>query len=302
MIFISLIIAIGVLPYLWPSPKPMAADKESFQELQQQLAKLKNTDSNNKDAELVTGKTEPFARKGHSKDSIQHLETFYFDPNTLTTDGWKRLGISDRTIHTIQNYLAKGGAFKKPADLAKIYGMRKIDLERLLPYIRLQIPAEQHPAKAPAAKGFAASGSAFVPFRKSIPKTVLEINTADSISLMALPGIGTRLSARIIKFRNQLGGFASVDQVAETFGLPDSTFQKIKPLLKCQPGQVKKININKADLYEMRQHPYLKWNLAKLVVRYREQHGAYNALDQLLNITEFNADLLQKLRPYLVLE
>ena len=54
----------------------------------------------------------------------QQENCFYFDPNTLSKDGWQKLGIRDKTIKTIQNYLSKGGHFRKPEDLQRVYGLR----------------------------------------------------------------------------------------------------------------------------------------------------------------------------------
>jgi competence ComEA-like helix-hairpin-helix protein len=75
-----------------------------------------------------------------------------------------------------------------------------------------------------------------------VPKTFepVDINSADTTPFIALPGIGAKLAQRIIKFRDKLGGFYSIDQVAETFGLPDSTYQKIKPRLIIKNTTVKK--------------------------------------------------------------
>ena len=70
-------------------------------------------------------------------------ELFYFDPNTITTSDWKRLGLRDKTIKTIENYLSKGGHFYKPDDLQKIYGLHDDEYERLRPYIKI----ESNPSK-----------------------------------------------------------------------------------------------------------------------------------------------------------
>ena len=64
-------------------------------------------------------------------------QLFYFDPNVLPFEGWKKLGIREKTIGTIQNYLHKGGHFSKPEDLKKIYGIRADEYKRLEPYIRI---------------------------------------------------------------------------------------------------------------------------------------------------------------------
>src|SRR5439155_12813017 len=60
---------------------------------------------------------------------------FYFDPNTLSEAGWEKLGLSNKTIHIIQNYLTKGGHFYQAVDLQKIYGIHPTDFERLALYL-----------------------------------------------------------------------------------------------------------------------------------------------------------------------
>lgn len=74
---------------------------------------------------------------------------------------------------------------------------------------------------------------------------MVTINDADTSAFIALPGIGSKLSARIVAFRDKLGGFYSVEQIGETWGLADSTFQKIKGRLQVS-GEVRKINVNTA--------------------------------------------------------
>src|SRR4029077_14480458 len=103
-----------------------------------------------------------------------------------------------------------------------------------------------------------------VPFEKnkypkpssSYPKTnqLVDVNLADTSGYISLPGIGSKLSQRIIAFRDKLGGFYSVNQVGETYLLPDSTFQKIKSRLVISDTAVKKININLASVDEMKVH------------------------------------------------
>ena len=70
--------------------------------------------------------------------------------------------------------------------------------------------------------------------------SIIDVNTADTTAFISLPGIGSKLAARIITFREKLSGFYSVEQIGETYGLPDSTFQKIKQYLKLDNASVKK--------------------------------------------------------------
>jgi len=225
-------------------------------------------------------------------------ELFYFDPNKLSIDGWKKLGIRDKTIQTIQNYLNKGGRFKKSEDLQKIYGLRQHEYEMISPYIQIEslsITKNQEnfinikpQTESPTTKNFTSHYS------------VIDINTADTTAFIALPGIGSKLAARIINFREKLGGFYSVDQIGETFGLPDSTFQKIKQYLKLESISLKKININAATIDELKVHPYIKWSIANPLVAYRNEHGNFSNLEEIKKIATITDDVYKKISPYLI--
>ncbi|MBD0333718.1 MAG: helix-hairpin-helix domain-containing protein, partial [Chitinophagaceae bacterium] len=154
-----------------------------------------------------------------------NAELFSFDPNTLSLQGWKRLGLNDRTIRTINNYRSKGGKFYKPEDLKKIWGMPQGFYERVENYITITSVQRNE-------NSYTAHYTPTTNYEtKERRIAVVNINEADTSALIALPGIGSRLAARIVNFRDKLGGFYSVDQIRETYGLPDSTFQKIKPYL-----------------------------------------------------------------------
>ncbi|MFM1857432.1 MAG: hypothetical protein RLZ05_492 [Bacteroidota bacterium] len=132
------------------------------------------------------------------------------------------------------------------------------------------------------------------------PTLVISLDNADSVVLEKLPGIGPVLSARIIKFRDKLGGFYEVDQLREVYGLSDSVFSKIAPLLRLEGNRIKKIAINSASEEELRKHPYLQWKLAKQLIKFREAHGSFEEVKDLEEIWGLDRDKLKKLIPYLV--
>ena len=222
-------------------------------------------------------------------------ETFFFDPNTISEAEWIKLGIKEKTARTILKYVSKGGKFYKPDDLKKIWGLRKSDMERLLPYVTIKKAEKEYPdyEKREFPKNTFAS-----------PRTIskVEINEADTSAFIALPGIGSKLSQRIIAFREKLGGFYSVDQVGETYFLADSTFQKIKPYLFLKNNSVHHFNINTATVDEMRGHPYIKYNLANAIVEYRKQHGNYNSVEAIKKIMMVNDEVYRKIASYLSVE
>jgi competence protein ComEA len=221
------------------------------------------------------------------KEPVKGL-VFKFDPNKLDPEGWKKLGLKDYTIQTINHFLSKGGSFRKPEDLQKIYGLPKGFYERVRDYIAIETV-------------FKPRDTLFhvQPDRRKI--SPVDVNMGDSSAFIALPGIGSKLAARIIRFRDKLGGFYSIDQVGETFGLPDSVFQKNKPWFLIS-GSVKKIRINEITKEELKDHPYIRWNLANAIVSYRDQHGPFKSLEELKNIALVNEQTFDKLKHYLTVE
>jgi competence ComEA-like helix-hairpin-helix protein len=164
-----------------------------------------------------------------SADTVHQINTsiklFQFDPNTLDEQGFKELGLSDKVVHTIINYRNKGGYFKTPQDFKKIYGLSNTDAEQLIPYIKLTAAKNNNykkEEKQPIDKPAASNTNYY---------HTININSATAEEWKTLPGIGDIIANRILKFRNSMGGFKSVDDVKKTYGLSDSTFNLIRPYL-----------------------------------------------------------------------
>ena len=224
-------------------------------------------------------------------------ELFYFDPNTISKDEWLQLGLRDKTIQTIQNYLGKAGRFKKAEDLKRVYGLHKDEYERLAPYVKIKEAQAEN--RSISFAGNKNSEENKTDFKKSLRYSSIDINTADTSAFISLPGIGSKLATRIVNFRDRLGGFYSIDQVGETYGLPDSAFQKIKEYLKLETAIFKKININMATVDELKVHPYIKWNLANPIVAYRIQHGPFAKVEDIKKLMLVTDDVYNMIAPYL---
>ncbi|MDP9042953.1 MAG: helix-hairpin-helix domain-containing protein, partial [Bacteroidota bacterium] len=115
-----------------------------------------------------------------------------------------------------------------------------------------------------------------------------------------LPGIGAKLASRIVHFREKLGGFYHVNQVGETYGLPDSTFQKIKPFLRLKNVTLTCMDLNTATKEILQSHPYIRWQIASEIISYRQQHGSFHSVGELLQLAQMDSMKFEKLRPYLV--
>jgi competence protein ComEA len=245
----------------------------------------------------AAGDHAPMPRSPAAFPEIKPPSLSWFDPNALTFADWEKLGLQERTIRVILHYRQKGGMFRRPEDLSRIWGMPVQDYQRLKPYVRIAT-AEAGPLpdtrKASPAPVMHARSDTF--FRKRTQP--VDVNTADSLQWLALPGIGERLTSRILRFRERLGGFISVDQVGETYGLPDSTFQLIRPFLVLSATSLRRIPLNSAPETELQRHPYIRFRLARIIIQYRQEHGPFHSVDDLRQLALVTEDLFAKLAPY----
>jgi len=294
---LALIIFFILVPFLYPlfiKSKPVNAEsfkKEIASLTIQQQDSVKPYAQKNYDDDNFPNYYQP-SEKNFTEKKING-ELFYFDPNTASPADWQKLGLRDKTIITIQNYLSKGGHFYKPEDIGKIWGLHADEVQRLLPYVLIVPKENNYSQKNYEAKTYEKAGNT---------PTVIDVNIADTTAFIALPGIGSKLAQRIINFRDKLGGFYTTVQVAETYGLPDSTFQKIKSRLSVSTAAIKKININTAAVDEMKTHPYIRYNLANAIVQYRSQHGNFTAVADIKKIMMVTDDIFVKAAPYLTVE
>ena len=230
------------------------------------------TAQTDRDVELISGKID---------SGSVHGSQFYFDPNTIGVDDWIRLGLSEKQALVIEKYKSKFGRFRIPDDLRKIYVLSDEEKDRLVPYVRISSISD-HTDKKKADRNF-----------------TIEVNSADSSAFEQLYGIGPILSARIIKFRKILGGFYSIDQVGETYGIADTVLQSIKPHLRVNATLISKININEADYETLRKHPYIHARIAHAIIGYRDKNGRFDSLEELKKLKPVNEEVFKKISPYL---
>jgi competence protein ComEA len=228
-------------------------------------------------------------------------ELFAFDPNTATTDEWKRLGIRDKTIATIQHYLEKGGKFHKPEDIKKVYGIFPDQAERLMPYVQIK-SVEKNTFVDKNETKYANKPYAETHTKPTFQPKIIDVNTADTTAFIALPGIGSKLANRIVSYREKLGGFYKIEQLGETYGISDSVFQLIKPRLMLNNPVIKQININTADAATLKGNPYIRWNIANAIFQFKQQHGNYNSVADLKKIMLIDEQTFNKISPYLTVQ
>ena len=272
-----------ILDYLFPT-----ADKIDYKKIEE-LKRFSFIEDSSKDEE-VSGN---YIRNNESKKVLTHYQNF--DPNTITEKEWTQLGVPPKTIATIKKYISKGGRFYKPEDLKKIWGLSPQKCDELIPYVKIE------------------SGASFQPHKSSTPfssktnhqikkATIIEINSADSLMIESLPGIGPALTKRIIAYRNKMGGFYTIEQLKEVWGLQDSVYQKIKDKIIVNAETIRKININQASFEQLKINPYIGYKLASTIINFRNQHGFFKSLEDIQKIILINDEIYNKISHYLVVE
>lgn len=227
------------------------------------------------------------------------LKPFDFDPNSVSKEELAAMGLPLRIIQTISNFRDKGGRFYEKNDLAKIYGMKPEWIESLLPFV--SISANESP-RTTFESAFAEERQSNVKpknYRTEVHKSeVFNINTATKEDLMKIKGVGPFYAEKIIKFRDALGGFVTVAQLAETRGLPDTLVKSIAPQLTVN-GDVNKLKINQLNKSDLARHPYISHPQALILSNYIQQHGKMQSLEDVRKSRAFEPAELNKLVPYL---
>jgi len=216
-----------------------------------------------------------------------------FDPNTATESTLRAVGFSEILSKRIAAYRRKGGVFRTKSDLAKIYGLDSALYHQLYDYIDL--PAERLPTRLadqrPHRQGKRSAKA---------PQVIFDINTADTLLLETIYGIGPTLAARIIKFRDRLGGFVKEEQLYEVYGLDSTVVSRLLHASYVQEGfEPKKININTAGEEMLAAHPYIRYNLARRITSYRLQHGDFHEVSDIKKISASANDNLDRLLTYI---
>jgi DNA uptake protein ComE-like DNA-binding protein len=145
------------------------------------------------------------------------------------------------------------------------------------------------------------SKDVFFPIKplKESQKISVEVNSADTLDFESLPAIGVVFAKRMCKYRHLLGGYNSIDQLKEVYGMDSLRYAIIKPYLTIDSNNIKSLNINLADVKDLRRHPYISHKLANAIVSYKRQHGVYKTLTDLLNLHLIDSLKFRKIAPYL---
>jgi DNA uptake protein ComE-like DNA-binding protein len=221
-----------------------------------------------------------------------------FYPNDLNINGWEKLGFSFKQAQSLVNYKVSMGGFKTKEDVASSFVISKRKFKDLEPYIRFHASNRRNED----GKKALAEKNVFKEEDKVEERIYIDLNSVDSIRLLRLKGIGPFYSGKIITYRNQLGGYASIEQLLEIWKFDKDKLDGIRKNIWVDTSLVIQLKLNTDSILVLKRHAYLDWNHANAIVKYREQHGQFETKEGLEKIMIFNDSLLNKLYPYISLD
>ena len=269
------------------------------------------------------------AAGGHAKAGQQYyaVETQAtvlqpFDPNTADSTLLLSLGLQPYQVRSIYRYRAKGGAYSRPEDFARVYGLTAKKYEELLPYIRIapeyrsaaEVYGQRRGTAAPRRR-FSSDWPSYDRPDSRVPSVAdsthahrdtvrfpvkirqgeyVDLNTADTTMLKRVPRIASYFAREIVRYREQLGGYCHIGQLMEIANFPESALD----YFTCKPTVTRRINVNQLSVEQMRKHPYLNFYQAKAIYDYRRLKGPLHSLQEMSLTGKFTSDDIERLAPY----
>ena len=226
------------------------------------------------------------------------VSRFPFDPNTADSTELLALGLEPWQVRNIYKYRAKGGVFRKKEDFGRVYGLTNRQYRDLAPLIRIGSDYQPYTSRGYQNVPYDEAPDS-VPGRRFPAKLRqgerIDLNDADTVLLLKVPGIGSYFARQIVRHRKLLGGFYSVRQLLEIQDMPEEAL----PYFEVNPAKVHRLNVNKLSLVELRRHPYINYYQAKAIVDYRRLYGEIHDMGQLKLMKYFTPDDFERLRHYI---
>ena len=270
-----------------------------------------SADSGSEKRKAMSRKSDYVVRDITYATAEDSVEVFPFDPNTADSTMLLRLGLSPWQVRSIYRYRAKRGRYSRVEEFRNVPNLTVEQWVRLEPYIRIaprfryverEEPRERRePARAvepPVAEVCCENVVPCDTFPRRVKLRVgqtVDVNTADTTLLKMVPGIASKRAARIVAYRNALGGFVTKEQAMEATEMPDSVLRYMT--LSSQP--VRRVNVNRLSVSQLMKHPYISFYQAKAISEYRRDQGAIQSIDVLRKLDEFRPTDIEKLHPYL---
>jgi competence protein ComEA len=287
LLVLSLLMVLAII-FNYAAPRLFSPSQKSLVGSKVFTEKLKKQQKHQK--ELVLSKKREI--KNNHPLSIDRR----FDPNSVSKDELIAFKIPGFVAANWEKYINSGGVFKKESDIKKIYGINQELYDQIAPWILIESTKELVENNSNSFKTiYSKSGI--------IEKKIrLGINTADSIALLEVNGIGPFYAGEIVKYRKKLGGYVNINQLTEIYKIDTPKLNKLKKQLYLDTIEVRKISINTVGFKNLLSHPYSDFETTKYILNKRNKLGKYAALYQIRDNEHITDSLFFKILPYLSLD
>lgn len=269
----AIVLTPRILLNLSSSPKPVISFEE-FKEYEKQFEVNKKAKNNFKKKE---------------KRFFKRLEK-KTDPNLLSKQDWINLGLSQKQTNIVLKFSERG--LRSNQDLKKIF----VFPEELFNLIKDSLI---YPEKSEINR----SDNYPKDLNDEVKEKVLvDINTADSVTLKTIPGIGPFYAGKIVQHRIDLGGFISLNQLTEIWKFDEVKLESISEYIYLSKVKLAKLDINKVSIDELVRHPYINYKIGNSIVKMREVNGKYLQVNEILKSKLITREIFNKIEPYLTIE
>lgn len=238
-----------------------------------------------------------------TKKRIHPLRLVHFDPNKVDSASLVQMGLSQWMSSNLVKYRKAGKIFGKAEDLRVLFGMSTNLYDSLSAYVCIDTTYVRKKREM-RRQALRDSNQMWIPrdtvghkvdVIKLVPGEHVELNSADTSQLKRIPGVGSRIAKRLVRYRKQLGGYVSVHQVRDIY-INDSLLNQWVIL---DPSLVHTLSVNHSTVMLLKKHPYCTYIQAKAIVQYRVRYGTIHNIQELQYVDGMTKPMVQRLAPYL---
>ena len=244
---------------------------------------------------------ELYAEKSESTEKVVKLQKF--NPNTFTYEQLREAGLSKEVAVGIVRWRSYGKVYRLKEDLALVSGMTDSLYSVLKPYIIIDRAVAAKPQKYAVADSVKQQPKQLESVAEKVKiieqSNLLELNSADTTQLIAINGIGSKSAAEIVKYRDLLGGYHSVEQISELKCVTEQNYEKILQQICCDSCKISKIDINFATAKAVSRHPYVSKATLRKIFKHRQLKGGWSRIEEMVEDEILSEDEAKRLAPYL---
>ena len=242
-----------------------------------------------------------------------------FDPNKFSYEELREAGLPKEVAVGVVRWRSYGKVYRVKADLALVSGMTDSLYAELKPYIVIDPSVAAKPKEYERKERGEYSAEKSQPEQSQLPETdslskpktakeepsfahsepLVELNGADTTALISVNGIGSKSAAEIVKYRDLLGGYHSVEQISELKCVTEQNYEKILQQIYCDSCEIRKIDINFAAPKVIARHPYVSAAALRKIIKQRQLKGGWSRIEEMVEDNILSEDEAKRLAPYL---